>query len=40
MRIFIITVLITFAVLYLRTESFANDVQANHYVRVQIVEGV
>ena len=40
MRIFLITVLVVFTVLYLRTESFANDVQANHYVRVQIVEGV
>lgn len=40
MRIFLISVLIVFAVLYLRTNTFANDVQANHYVRVNIVEGV
>lgn len=40
MRIFLITVLVVFAVLYLRTNTFANDVQANHYVRVQIVDGI
>ena len=40
MRVFLITVLIVFAVLYLRTETFANDLRSNDYVRVQIVEGL